>query len=438
MKVSPASYVQEGWFRAAPDHATNHSIALGWTLAGGADVGAVKEAVGRLVARHDALRTVLRDQDGEVRQVVASVGESPLWDVDLSRSATAEHAFEEMVVQAAETPFTLTAGPVWRGGVARLPDGRVGLGMAIAHAVADGWSAALAGRELRRLYRRVLGGSTRGLQPVDVQFGEYAAGERALRDAAAESWWRSYLAGAPAADALRVGDGGESGAGFEMVTLRLPGVPAAVAAGLRLAMPPGDVTLTAVVCAAAAMSAAPYVEGDLVIGVLYANRDRSDVLRTFGPVFDYLPVRVDLSSVRRFGELVKAVRHEIEAGKQHRIPLGLIERVVHGGQGHGVFSVAVDFMPRRRGGDGVAMSSREQHAFDDVALDDVRIVHRGRRRFAVTAPVTYVVRDEADGGLAVEMYADIQAVGARGVSALSTGFSEALTAISRVGSARAR
>ena len=128
-------------------------------LSGDLDAPALARALAGIVERHEALRTTFREDGGEPLQVVGPPEIPPLPQVDLSALAPVLRAAElaRGVEAEAARPFDLTAEPLLRAWLFReTPTGESPAGhrllIVVHHAVADGWSMEILGRELAALY----------------------------------------------------------------------------------------------------------------------------------------------------------------------------------------------------------------------------------------------------------------------------------------------
>ncbi|MEV1025576.1 amino acid adenylation domain-containing protein [Streptomyces sp. NPDC050264] len=174
-------------------------------LSGPLDRGAVRRALDALVARHETLRMVFRDESPP-RQVPAPVGPAPLRTVDLShlppvaRSAAAVRLAEEEIKQ----PFDLERGPVFRAVLAVCDDSTHVLVLNLHHCVADEWSCGVLAREFGVLYAAGARGAddlSAELPALPVSYADYAdwqaarlGGDLLTRQRA---YWRSALDGVP-------------------------------------------------------------------------------------------------------------------------------------------------------------------------------------------------------------------------------------------------
>jgi amino acid adenylation domain-containing protein len=201
----PVSFAQERlWFidRMEPGSAV-YNIPVAWRLEGALDVAALERALGEVVRRHEALRTVFAEADGSPVQVVAPFGGFALPVEDLSGLSRAdrEAAAVRRAAEEARRPFDLAAGPLFRASLLRLGAEEHVLLLSVHHIVSDGWSMGVLYGELSSLYGAYSAGGESPLPELRVQYADYAAWQRGhLEGAVLErhlSYWRERLAGAP-------------------------------------------------------------------------------------------------------------------------------------------------------------------------------------------------------------------------------------------------
>ncbi|HVH11714.1 MAG TPA: amino acid adenylation domain-containing protein, partial [Longimicrobium sp.] len=152
----PPSFAQERlWFldRLEPGSAL-YGIPLARRLRGVLDVPALERALGEIVHRHEALRTVFPEANGAPRPVIVPYTPFVLPVEDLSGLGEGEREAEvdRRVAAEAARPYDLEAGPLFRARMLRLGDREHVLLVGMHHIVSDGWSVDVLLRELSALY----------------------------------------------------------------------------------------------------------------------------------------------------------------------------------------------------------------------------------------------------------------------------------------------
>ncbi|MBN1204186.1 MAG: amino acid adenylation domain-containing protein [Myxococcaceae bacterium] len=173
-----------------------YNVAGSLELRGALEVGALGAALGDLVRRHEALRTVL-SKDGERQRILPSL-EVELETTPLDSAAGASAADAWLLAENAR-PFDLTAGPLLRARLLRQAPERHLLTVVAHHLVVDGWSMDVIVRDLLQLYAARVAGSPAPAAP-SMQWRDYLAWQQAEAArpamAAHEAYWHTLLAGA--------------------------------------------------------------------------------------------------------------------------------------------------------------------------------------------------------------------------------------------------
>ncbi|MEV0678604.1 amino acid adenylation domain-containing protein [Actinosynnema sp. NPDC050436] len=174
-QLFPASFAQERlWFvsQLAPDLGV-YNIAFPVTLPRALDVEVFRESFGRLVERHEALRTSLGERDGGLRQVVHR-----RVPIGLPVTDAAPDEVGALVAGDGARPLDPSAAPLWRARLIRLPEDRWVLGFVVHHAVFDARSVGVLIGDLTELYRACLRGRAARLPELEVQYADFAAWQR--------------------------------------------------------------------------------------------------------------------------------------------------------------------------------------------------------------------------------------------------------------------
>jgi hypothetical protein len=357
------SFAQHRLWRLAyrAPRSTAYNVYHGVRFAGRLEPRALASALGRLVARHEALRTRFPDTD---QGPVAVVGPAPaapptLPLVDLAGLAEgqARQSCERALADQAERPFDLARGPLLRAVLLRTGAAEHVLLLIVHHIVIDGWSLTVLVRDLVALYAALAGESGGPFAaaeppPPALQAGDFARWQREqlLGGELDEdlAWWRRRLAGAapgglrwppllPAATpALPAGrpppdrDAGRVPGGRSCLRL-----DARASAALKALARRERVTLFVVVLAAwKALLHRHGGEDDVLVGTPVALRDRPETAELVGFLLNLLVLRTDLGGDPPFVELLRRVRETtLEALSRQRVPFECLAAEVAGAGG---------------------------------------------------------------------------------------------------------
>ncbi|ORI21252.1 non-ribosomal peptide synthetase [Rhodococcus sp. 1168] len=201
----PTSYGQSRmWFLDRLDgDASPYKIPIGLRIRGSVHVGALEAAFGDVVARHEVLRTVFEEVDGEPYQVILPVGSgAPALEVVPVSSAGTHHDAREIVARG----FDLATDPPLRTALIECaPDDHL-LVIVLHHIAGDGWSMAPLAADLSTAYEARVAGHAPDLPALAVQYADYALWLRRSMGAESDphsryheaaSFWRDALAGIP-------------------------------------------------------------------------------------------------------------------------------------------------------------------------------------------------------------------------------------------------
>ncbi|HET7233244.1 MAG TPA: amino acid adenylation domain-containing protein [Longimicrobium sp.] len=280
-------------------------------IRGALDVGALARALDALRARHETLRTTIAERDGEPVQVIHPPVpvDLPLDDLSFLSQEDRETEVGRRVDQDANTGFDLVAGPLLRASLLRLSDDEHVLLLTMHHIVSDGWSMGIISRELGEAYAALREGRAPRLDPLPVQYADFAAWQREhLRGEELNrltTFWRTALEGAPRALELPTDRPRPPAESHRGRTLRTHVDPATAARLREVALAEGA-TLFNVLCAAFRTVLARHAgQSDVVLGTPVANRGRRELEGLAGFFVDTVPLRARVDLAERFGEMVR-------------------------------------------------------------------------------------------------------------------------------------
>jgi amino acid adenylation domain-containing protein len=176
------SFIQERfWFLwcLEPDSPEcNTPLAL--RLRGELDVSALEQAWGEILRRHAVLRATFPVCDGRPTQVIRpwQPVTVPITDLGGLPGATWETELLRLAQPAAQAPFDLAAGPVFRASLFRLGPVDHLLLLVVHHIAFDGWSGGILRDELAQLYAAFGKGRASPLPPLGLDYADYAAWQR--------------------------------------------------------------------------------------------------------------------------------------------------------------------------------------------------------------------------------------------------------------------
>ncbi|WP_449342101.1 non-ribosomal peptide synthetase [Streptomyces aurantiogriseus] len=293
---------------AEPAGGTAGAYHLPWTLrlSGPLDREALHAALNDVVARHEALRTVFPEADGEPYQRVLDTAgvELPLFDGD-DVSSFAARGFD----LAVELPL--------RAALFRTGDDEHLLAVVIHHIAADGWSNAVLAHDLGTAYRARLGGAAPRFAPLPVQYPDYALWQRQLLGDEDDpgtvaheqlAFWRKTLDGLPDELQLPADRPRPAVASYRGGTVGFT-VPAEThrrAAGL--AARSGASLFMVLQAALAALYAKLGAGHDVPVGTPVAGRTDEALDDLVGFFVNTLVLRTDVSGDPTFAELLDRVR----------------------------------------------------------------------------------------------------------------------------------
>ena len=147
-------------------------------LRGALDRAALQTALDGLVEHHEALRTRLVAQDGELHQQIAAPESVPLAVESLENSADKEVELALKLREMVRRPFNKLQPPLLRAHLIKMLADEHVLLLVTHHIATDEWSYEILMRELEVRYRAALGGERPELVEPTISYRDFASWQR--------------------------------------------------------------------------------------------------------------------------------------------------------------------------------------------------------------------------------------------------------------------
>ncbi|MHC3456190.1 condensation domain-containing protein, partial [Streptomyces prasinus] len=324
--IFPATSGQKRlWLLCALDPQAN----LAYTLNGGAritgrlDAPALARAIEEVARCHEVLRTTLREENGEVVQVVHPVWSgNPLPSASTAAEASSDDPYAspecdetELLTDWRHSTVDLAEGPLFRARIVRRAEDVHLLLLSLHHTIADGWTLTRLLDEIAAAYAAL--GEGRSLPPAPtLQYGDFAhmrAAEPMSEDDDRLVHWRERLAGVRPLDlptdrprpARRTHNG--AAVPVELSAAAVGGI------ARRTGTTPFVVVATAVTVVLGALSGSD----DVTIGIPTSGRTHPDTASILGFFTNTLPLRRTLDLRATLAETLRATHEALVEAHEH-------------------------------------------------------------------------------------------------------------------------
>ena len=288
------------------------------------DVPALSAAIADVVARHEVLRTVYVEVDGEPVQRVIPDGEVR---IDFAHQVVAEAELDAAVLAASSRVFDLAEEPPLAARLFSVGEREHVLVLTLHHIAGDGASMVPLSRDLSTAYVARCAGTAPGWEPLPVQYQDYTLWQRELLGAEDDpdseisrqlEYWRTALDGLPEELALPTDFPRPATASYRAGRVDLT-IDAATHAALVDLARTHDATLFMVVQAASAALLTRLGCGtDIPLGTVVSGRTDEALDDMVGFFVNSLVLRNDTGGNPTFAELVDRTRRTDLAAFDHQ------------------------------------------------------------------------------------------------------------------------
>ncbi|MEJ6982618.1 condensation domain-containing protein, partial [Pedobacter sp. P351] len=149
----PLSFSQERlWFIDRLEGSLQYHVPAVLKLSGKLDAEALGSSLQEIVNRHEVLRTVIREEEGQAWQEIREVKGRVLTPVDGRKYLHSPQGLESYIRELIKVPFSLSEDTMLRAHLIHLEEEEHILVVTLHHIASDGWSRSILVQELVELY----------------------------------------------------------------------------------------------------------------------------------------------------------------------------------------------------------------------------------------------------------------------------------------------
>jgi surfactin family lipopeptide synthetase A len=290
------------------------------------DTEALRASFNAMIERHEILRTVFRQNpDGDVRQYIKTPEDLgfTLGMADLRGIEDREEKARALAQQQFQTAFDLSSGPLLRASLFRLEDEEWIFCYVMHHIISDGWSMRILIRELLLFYNTFLKGGKPEVNPLRIQYKDYAAWQHEQLSGESfrnhRDYWLQHFEGTlPVlelpSDKPRPPMKTYNGA----TVVECMGVYGSTE--LKRICHQQGATLFMGLLAVVDMLLYKYTgQEDIIIGTPIAGREHADLEDQIGYYVNTLALRIRFSQENNFSELLENVKKVMLGAQEHQV-----------------------------------------------------------------------------------------------------------------------
>jgi len=270
----------------------------------------LEQALGAIVDRHEILRTVIYEAEGQPYQRVLERGK---WELNFNM-LNEEANISLLLTDEISRPFNLNTDHPLRASLYKLADGGYYLALVLHHIAADGWSMNILINEFLDFYNALLKNQKVDQFPLDIQYADYALWQRAtLSGEVLEEkldYWEKQLEGSTSLklplDYKRPAIQSTKGAAYNF------GINTTLTSRLNQLCKEQGVTLYMLLLSAFNVLLHRYSgQSDICIGSPVANRDQKELEYLIGFFVNTIALRTDVKGTQNFNELLGQVKQTV-------------------------------------------------------------------------------------------------------------------------------
>ncbi len=296
-------------------------------------VDVLADSLTDIMARHDLLHTRFPRHGTRWQQVVASPVQAKLAVIDLEASSDQQGALTSISRELFSERIAVDLLPLMHWKLVRLADDHHVLVHVEHHVIHDGWSWSVFLSELAALYQARVDGNDPPLEPLEVQFADFACWQSDIRASPLGEqqleYWKAQLASLPQPLSLPADKPRPSRQSYRGAQLVVE-LPEGLAGRLVTRSQEQGVTLfMTMVSAFFALLARYSGQEDILVGSGVANRGSDSTQNLIGMLLNTVALRADLSGDPTVAELLQQIRSVTLGAFVHQdVPFEYVLRAV--------------------------------------------------------------------------------------------------------------
>jgi len=299
-----------------------------YVLEGELDQRSMERSFNVLIARHEILRTVFKeDEQASIRQFIYTP-EEMIFRIaynDARNAQGQDEMIKRLILEQIQQPFDLSAGPLLRAALLQVSDTKWIFIYVMHHIISDGWSMGILIRELLSAYDAQRKGEPFLLPALQIHYKDYASWQQEQLNGEAfkddRAWWLAQFEGGlpvlelPVAKSRPIVKTYNGGIIRNVIDKRVSRV-------LKdLCQEQGGTLFMGLLAGVYALLYRYTGQKDIIIGSPIAGREHIDLEDQLGFYVNTLPLRLRSNGNRNFKELIRDVRaFALEAYRHQSYP----------------------------------------------------------------------------------------------------------------------
>ncbi|MFA0963360.1 amino acid adenylation domain-containing protein [Roseivirga sp. BDSF3-8] len=289
----------------------------GISISGKLDVPKLEEAFKAVLDRHHLLRARFEENEyGEAEYSIIPTEETSFTLEVLKKPADKER--DLAVKETLHTAIDLNTSLPIRALLVQYGEDRFELIYTIHHIVADGWSLKILERDLISSYTRLVPFNDKGLEPLEIQYKDYAAWKAEQADHSTLQFWKEKLA-APIPELTLAGSRPRpSEKSFKGSSKHLT-VSEEITSRLKeLCVQNGTTLFSGLIGSLQMLLQRLSGQEDILIGTAVAGREHSALQDQVGPYLNTIPLRGKVKDGQPFGEVLTNAMETVHTALEYQ------------------------------------------------------------------------------------------------------------------------